>query len=352
MVPDKATSWLSGLALLLLAGCSTSKFEEPEMHGPPVMVAAAGQPRLWVLTRQEEVRTVGVGSGGRGSTLRWRDDTYFHFQVQAFDPATARPLWSRRLLTIGDEKAAGPGPSRVIGSAAHGQLLGQDGDVTPPPPAPPVERLANGRERIVPLMPLGEVPARLAKIDGQWLALYSEKEAADAASDDRGDNLRYPWQVLNEGALVRRALWRPRIVSARRFDDVFERIEALEPIPSAPSFLKGRFFRDLATGQPMAMASPAGLMVWHSTRIDSAGRLVLTRLDAQLATVWTAELPLVESSTATPVTYWQLPDRVVAMGTLETMEDGVRRQAPHLVSVSLADGTLHTWNLTREAAVP
>lgn len=51
----------------------------------------------------------------------------------AGDPATARPLWSRRVLTLGDAEAVGPGPSRVIGSSADGHLPGQDGEVTKAP---------------------------------------------------------------------------------------------------------------------------------------------------------------------------------------------------------------------------
>ena len=419
-------SWLAAFALVLLAACSGSDFEPPGVEGRPLMVSDAGQPRLWILTKQRESRSVGVGGGGRGSTMRWRQDTFFHFRVQAFDPATARPLWSQRLLTLGDDEALGAAPSRVIGSSADGRLLGQDGDVVwvlidqrpfairvadgkvladahgleqrnpalagllptdgghygfdrgllvlaadarrfvvrgpglaavpyvppPPPPPPPADRMANGRERIAPLMPLGEVPARLARLAGQWLALYSEKEAADAADDARGDNLRYPYKVINEGAQVRRTLWRPRIVSARRFDDVFDRIESLEPIADAPSFLKGRFFRDLTTGEPMAMQAPTGLMVWHSTRIDSAGRLALTRLDGRLANVWTTELPLSEGSTATPVTYWQLPDTVVVMGTRETRGDGVSLQEPHFATIHLVDGRLQAWNLSGETATP
>lgn len=422
----KLTGW-AACVLLLLAGCSTSHFDEPRVQGTPVMTADAGQPRLWVLTRLEEVRTVGVGSGGRNSRVRWRDDTFFHFDVQAFDPATARPLWSKRLLTLGDSEATGVGPSRVIGSSGDGRVLGQEGDVvwllldqrpyavrvgdgsliadaagleqrnpdlagllpsdgrlygfdrglvllaadarrlvirgpelraepyvpTPPPPTPPPVLMSNGRERLVPLrIGIGEEPARLVQMDGQWLALYSEKEAADAAKDDWGDNLLFPWKVLNEGAQVRRTLWRPRIVSAQRFDDVFDRIQSLDPIPDAPSFLKGRFFVDLATDKPLAMTAPDGLLVWHSTRIDSDGRLALTRLDSRLATVWSTPLPLVENSTATPVTYWQLPGRVAVFGALQTTDDGVQTQAMHLVSVGLADGSLQAWNLATGTPAP
>ena len=421
----RTNRFLAGVCLLsALGACSDISFDPPEAQGPAAMVAQAGPPQLWVLSKQEETRSVGVSSGVR-PTIYWRQDTYFHFQVQAFDPATARPLWSRRLLTLGDDQPKSHEPSRVVGSSADGRLLGQDGDVvwlmlnqrpialnaadgrmladapgleqrnpelagllpidaghyafdrglvllaadarrfvirgpelraepyvpTPQPPDPPAERLANGHGRVTPTLPSGDVPARLAKIDADWVALYSEKEAADAAKDSFGDNLRYPYRVINEGALVRRSLWRPRIVSARRFDDVFDRFESFAPIPGAPSFIQGRFFKDPATGQPMPLSSPTGLLVWHSTRVDSAGRLALSRLDADLRTVWTRELPLSENSTSTPVVSWRVADGLVVTGLRESTEDGLRLQEPHLVAIRLADGAMQAWNLRRDAAV-
>lgn len=81
-----------------------------------------------MLSKQEEERQVPVGGGGRRSARGWREDTYFHSDVKAFDPLTARPLWTKRLWRIGDPDAKGRGPSRVIGSAVDGRLLGQEGD--------------------------------------------------------------------------------------------------------------------------------------------------------------------------------------------------------------------------------
>lgn len=126
--PIRLPSGLVVALVLAAAGCSTRYFDPPQVQGPLAMVDDAGMPRLWMLSRQEEVRTVGVG-GGRRSTVHWRDDTFFHFDLKAFDPVTARPLWSQRLLTLGDPEAAGAKPSRVIGSASDGRLLGQDGNI-------------------------------------------------------------------------------------------------------------------------------------------------------------------------------------------------------------------------------
>ena len=102
------------LALLALAGCNNSHFEEPEIQGHPGLVQAGDATALWVLQKQEEIRRVGVGGGGRRSSgIHWREDHYFHFDVKAFDPATARPVWSRLLCShpasVRSCSASGPG---------------------------------------------------------------------------------------------------------------------------------------------------------------------------------------------------------------------------------------------------
>jgi hypothetical protein len=40
---------------MLLVGCSSGHLEPAEVQGPPAMVDDGGKPRLWVLTKQEEV---------------------------------------------------------------------------------------------------------------------------------------------------------------------------------------------------------------------------------------------------------------------------------------------------------
>lgn len=382
------------------------------------MVADQGVARLWVLSKQEEVRK--VGATGRRSGL-WPDATLFHFQVQVFDPVTARPLWSRRILTIGDAKPVMR--RKIIGSAAGGRLLGQDGDVvwlvvddkplalaladgrqvadaatieqrnpalegllpadaqhfafdrglvfmsadaqrfvirgadlqarpyTPPTPvAVEPERKANGMPVIVPTPPYGEIPARQVVLDGQWLGLYSPKEAQDAGDDPTGMHLRWPYTVINEGALARRTFWRSKVIETRRWDERIRRLDVLSPILEAPTFLKGRFLKDLATGQPLLLKAPDGVAVWHSTRVDRDGRLALTRLDTRLRKQWTAELPLSESSTSNQVMYWMLPERIVAMGDLVSQVEGTSRRVPHLVSLSLGDGSQAAWNLPDDKA--
>ena len=413
---------IASVAVASLAACSSSHLLPPESQGPPAMVNDGGQPRLWVLSKQEEERQVAVGSRRSSG---WREDTYFHFDVKAFDPATARPLWSKRLWTIGDPKAAGRGPSRVIGSAVDGRLLGQEGErvwlllggepvavrvsdgsvvanseaiqqrnpelqglmpadashysfdqglvfmsadgrrfvvrgedaaATPyvPAPAPVVApRLKpNGMPVIEPMRPIMPAPLRLIELGGQRLGLYSEKEAADAADDGFGDNLAFPYSILDEGAKTRRTFWRVEVQESKHFEETIRRIGGLAPLPDSPVWLNGRFLKLDLRDEPLRLENPAGVAVWHLTRIDSAGRLALTRLDEQLKTVWRAELPLSESGIANPVRTWVLDGHLVAVGQLESESEHMTRREPHLVSVDLATGAVQAWNFEREAAVP
>ena len=196
------------------------------------------------------------------------------------------------------------------------------------------------------------VPARLVEFEGERLGLYSEAEAADARNDTWGDKLAWPYSITDEGRLARRTFWRVRTGTTQHFDDRFERITDLVPVAGSPTFLKGRLLTDLGVEQPMRLAEPAGLLVWHSTRIDDAGRLALSRIGADLKTAWTAELPLSETDFIDPLRYWQLRGRVVVTGFLNTKEDGVSRREPHLVSIDLATGGVQAWNLVRDAPVP
>ena len=122
---------LLGLAIVLyLLVLPVSTFELPRRHGPPAVVLHAGTPRLWVLTKQEERRRVMVGVGLR-SVGTVRTDTFFHFDLQAYDTRTAQSVWRRRLLTIKDEEAVGSlkTTSRVVGQAARARILGPDADL-------------------------------------------------------------------------------------------------------------------------------------------------------------------------------------------------------------------------------
>jgi hypothetical protein len=415
---------LCAALLVATASCKRSSFEAPQMQGLAAMVESGGQPRLWLLSKQEEKRQVGVYGGSRRSTATWRTDTFFHFNLEAIDPITTKTAWKKTLVTFGDPKAAGAAPSRVIGSAESAQLLGQDGDVvwliigdvpyavsasdghvlvdgpgieaanpslkgllpsearhysfdqglvfmsadarqfvvrgpkhkaseyvpTPVPQPKPVSLKANGMPEIVPMRPpLGEVPARQAQLGGAWLGLYSPKEAADLLDDSWGQSLKYPYTVLDDGALARRSFLRAKIVKEKRFDESFDRVSELTPVPDAPVFLKGRFFKKAGTDDALPMENPAGLLVWYSTRMDDAGHLALARVDESLHTLWQAELPLSETDAVRRVVGWNLPGHVVVVGELRSQDDGgVHHRNQYLVSVDLANGKVASRNLEAE----
>lgn len=433
-------------ALVVLGGCST-QIGPPEVQGAPAMVNDGGTPRLWLLTRREEERHVSVGSSRRSSSTRV--DTYYHFDLQVMDPVAARPLWNKRLLTLGDPDAHGYGPSRVIGSASTGKFIGQEGErvwlfvdeylialnaadgevlatiesieqanpelkgllpgemkhygfdqglvfmsadarhfvlrgagmkAEPYEPAPAPNRMyvdprhfqqrgagddaeaaaakvaAKPRclEEKAPLMlSVGEVPARMVRTDDGLLGLYSEKEAADAADDRWGQHLCWPDSITKEGDLARRSLWRfPVAEEVDPYGDSFLRISEAVPVDGTPVFLRGRFLKELGTQAPRQLEQPAGLAVWHVTRIDEEGRLAMTRLAADLSTLWTTELPLSDNSIMNPVAVWALEgNRLAILGDEISTVDGVRNNQPNLVALDLADGRWQGWNLSAEAAL-
>ena len=120
----------------------------------------------------------------------------------------------------------------------------------------------------------------------------------------------------------------------------------MTPIEGAPTFLKGRFLKRPGTDDAVLLDDPAGLLVWHSTRMDDAGRLALARVDANLRTVWDSELPLSETDAVRRIASWQLPGCVVIVGELATVDDGlVHHRDPYLVSVDLARGTVTSRQL-------
>ena len=416
---------LMAIAALALVACSGTQFEPPEVQGAPLMAAVDGKPLLLVLTKQEESRVTRIG-GSRHSSATERRDSLFHFDLRAYEPTTATPLWRARLVTFNDPKmATAARRTRIVGSATSGFLLGQEGDrvwlqiaespmavavrdgslrvdadaieaanpelagklpsearfygfdrglvvhaadarrwvvrgpavkAEPWAPVPiataPAPLKANGMPKVVPLRPIGDVPTRMAVIDGKRIGLYSQNEAAAAANDPFGDRLAYPYSILDEGASSRRSFWTVQTEQVQRFDERYEHIRRLEPIADSPVFLRGRFLKQLPGETALGAKDPDGVFIWHSSRMDDAGRLSLARLDAQLKPLWTTELPLSESGTANPVRYWLLGDHAVVMGQWRREIDHLVSRQPHLVSIAMKDGTLLAHNLGLEPTDP
>jgi len=81
-------------------------------------VQSQGQPRFWLLLKQEEQRSRHLG--GSRTIGKWVTEIYYHFDLQSHDPATADWLWKKRMLTVKEE-----GGGRV----AQARLLGQENEV-------------------------------------------------------------------------------------------------------------------------------------------------------------------------------------------------------------------------------
>ena len=85
----------------LVAGCNHSDFRPPEREGPAGLVQQESGPRLWLMLKQEEQRSRHLG--GSRQIGKWVTEIYYHFDLQAHDPATAERLWKKRLLTVKDD---------------------------------------------------------------------------------------------------------------------------------------------------------------------------------------------------------------------------------------------------------
>lgn len=415
---------LLALAALLLAACGRTEFLPPDVQGAPLMASVEKKPVLLVLTKQEERRVSRRVPGRYGSSNQNRN-TLFHFDLRAYDPATATPLWRARLVTFNDPKDKVRTPrARVVGSTTTGSLLGQEGDriwlqiaesplgvsvsdgarlidarqieesnpelagklpsearfysfdrglviqaadarrwvlrgpdlaaepwVPAAPPAEPVPLKGNGTPKIVPARPSGDAPTRMAMIGGSRIGLYTPGEAREAANDESGDRLAYPYSILDERSQARRTFWNVQTRQVDRFRERYERIVQLDPVADSAVFLRGRFMKQLPGDQALAATDLEGAFIWHSSRMDDEGRLSLTRVDARLKPLWTVELPLSENSTANPVRYWLLGNQLAVMGEWSREREYVTSREAYLVSVSLDDGTMAAHSLSREATV-
>jgi hypothetical protein len=193
---------------------------------------------------------------------------------------------------------------------------------------------------------MGEPVVRQARIDGTWLGLYTEREAAEAGNDEFGRRYNEPFTVVNDGPLARRSFWRARIGKTREFPEGrHDRLFDLTPVAGSATFLRGRFFHVPGTSQALAMDDPSGLLVQHQTRIDAEGRVAISRIDSELKTLWTAALPMTELSSR-----WISPKQLLLLGTEQTMHDGVRSREELLVALDLADGKMRSWNLQKALA--
>ena len=402
---------LSGCAVLsfafaLLVGCTSSTFDPPQREGAPALVRDAGTPRLWLATKQEEERMIRVGGGGR-SIGRWKTESWYHFAIEAHDPATLERLWKQRLRLVKDVEG---------GHSAESRMLGQDGDVVwmfvvDGPLAlssrdasvvadrAAIERANPGLRDLIPkkldyyayddglviiaadarrwrIRGAGlhaepyvapnddyfrtvqfmatrwnggyrtqDFLTRHAVVGGRWLGLYSQREAADASEDGFGDHFAKPDSVLNEGAQARRTFHNASIGKTREFSEGrHDRLVDVARAADAPEFLEGGWLKRAGVSEVFRVENPGGLLVVHRTRLDEEGRLAITRIDdATLQPRWTAMLPFQELRNR-----FELGDRLLLYGQITTTTKGVTRTGERIVSLNLGDGAVRSWNVEQE----
>ena len=85
---------------LLISGCSSSSFRPPEREGPPGLVQQESGPGLWLMLKQEEQRSRYLG--GSRVNSKWVTETYYHFDLQAHDPAPTRAALEKK--TVADRE--------------------------------------------------------------------------------------------------------------------------------------------------------------------------------------------------------------------------------------------------------
>ena len=405
----KVLAWLAGLAVIVGLGAlllvPSISLEPPQRAGPPALVAQNdADPQLWVVTVQEERESVGGGRHGM------RTETRYHIDLRSFDSRTARPLWTRRLLTREEDDG---------GRSATGRILGQEGATVwlfvadqPVAVAAADGAVRAGRglleEKNVPLRGVlpeklefyafdaglvvtaadarryrisasdwqareyrpqsdhhfraisfqatqwnggyrtGDFLTRHGMLGDRWLGIYSDAEATDAGADGFGDRYKSSANVHTESGPVRRSLRSARIGRTKVFSEgSHPRLFDVVAVPGTGDFLGGGFLVAAGTKLPLELADPPGVLVVHQTRVDAHGRLAMTRLGADLQPAWNAALPYAELRNR-----WQLGDRLVLFGSFPDPESASFRHHEAIVVVGLGDGVVRGWNLTLGTELP
>ena len=393
----------------LLSSCSFSTFEPPRRLGPPGLVTHRDERHLWVLVKQEEKMQRRIGGGGR-STGTVITETRYNFELQCHDTRTAARLWKKRLLTLKENDGGHTAEARILGQdgdvvwlflhngavallSADGNVLADRATIETRNPALQglipkelkfhtfaeglVVTAADGRHHKIRASDYGaelyqprskaefgelqflttrwnggystrDFQTRMARLGGRWLGLYTEKEAADAGTDEFGDRLTDPSRVLHEGSGARRMFWTARIGKTKEFSEgTHERLFDVTRVPGAPEFLEGGLLIRQGSKEPLMMREPHGLLVLHRTRLDAEGRLALTRLDENLRQQWRAALPFLELGNR-----YDFPDRLLMYGAVQVTRNGITSWEESIVAVGLHDGRTQAWNVTLERVVP
>ena len=395
---------------LLTASCSHSTFRPPEREGPPALVQQEKEPRLWLLLKQEEQRSRHLG--GSRSIGKWVTEIYYHFDLQAHDPASAARLWKKRLLTVKDNAG---------GRVAQARLLGQEGDVvwmflndgpvaisskdgskladrdTIAQHNPTLRDLipkdldfyaydgglviiaADGRRvRIRSTGYLAEPYAppnddyfrelqfmatrwnggyhtrdflvRQMKLNGRWIGFFNEKEAADAGDDGFGDKIATGEPGSNPDRVYYETSQARRTFWSARIGKTKEFTEGTHD----------RLF-DVTRIPGAPEYLEAGLFIHQGTKQplrlkDPDGFLVLhrTRLDEEGRLALTRLDDNLKTQWTATLPFHDLRNRyesaesLLLYGIVQQTVDGVTGTSEHLVALNLADGKTQSWNVPAE----
>ncbi len=403
-----SVSFLGVLFLVSLsAACSKSSFRPPEREGPPVFVDSGTGPRLWLLLKREEQRMRHLGGGGR-LIGKWITETYYHFDLQAHDPATAGRLWQKRLATIKDDSGGRVTQARLLGqdgnvvwaflhdgplalSAQDGSVLADRGTIEEGNPELrgliPKEldfyaydaglvivtadarrfRIRDSTALAEPYTPRNDDHFRHVQFmatrwnggyqakdfvahqlmaEGRWLGLFTETEAKQAGHDEWGDHLTKPETIYLDGSQARRTFWSARIGQSKEDrNGTRDRLFDVTKIPGAPKYLEAGLLIQQGSTTPLRLPNPSGFLVLHKTRIDEEGRLALTRLDFNLKMQWSATLPYHDLTNR-----FESPGHLLLYGKVQQTTKGVTGTSEHLVALDLADGKVQSWNVAAEKA--
>jgi hypothetical protein len=393
-------------AASLLCSCSSTEFRPPVPMGPPVLVRDGDAPCLWWLSKQEESRPIYSGPGSDTLTRK----TFYHFDLQCHDTQTTARRWKARLLTLKNEDGGNSAEARLLGQDGSivwmflqnqpVALSSHDGtsvatwatlvqrnpslhDLLPKelkfyafdqglvittadahrcrvraadficqPYAPASEEqfaqlqfystVWNGAFNTA------DFETRMATLGGQWLGLYTAKEAADVGNDEFGRRLTDTYPIVNEGSQARRTLWTARIGKTRPFPEgTHDRLFDVTPIAGAGEYLNSGFLIKQGTKQPLVLTEPTGLLILSHTRVDAEGRLAVTRLDDTRRDVWRASLPTQELTNR-----FEFPDRLLLWGRVQVTEKAATDWQEFVISLDLRTGHTNAWNATLQQQMP
>ena len=360
--------------------------------GAPVVAKYAEGDRAYLLTGQWRTFTP------RGQGRSGRMTTYFHVDLWAFDAATAKPLWRKRLES---ERGGGYSDRSLMG--VHGNTLwlkirrhivavsALDGSVLLKP-----GKLEEGNAELRGLMPTED---RFFTFDGRGLLITAADArqwridpdtfkvlpvAPDTQPDPRAcppvyytpngtqlhlvrsvqtaerwlgmmtdDEAKFFEEHNNVGDSYdddRRRIWSARIVKQTTFFGEQPDYVDVSPVPGTADYLGGKFLReyDRASQLPaIQIGEPDSVLLLSRDRLGQAGKLRLARLSVGDGKIlWDAELPLTEIQSVR-----RLDNSVVVFGIEYTegdpeVTDPLRDSPRRLVAVDLASGAVSHFSFS------